>query len=127
MPEDDPVRLQLIQDGEQLFIDMGCAACHVPELAGADGPVRVYSDFLLHDIADPARQQVDEPGVEPREFRTAPLWGTRDTAPYLHDGSAETTDDAIRGHHGEAQAAADAYEALFFVDKPKVLEFLRSL
>jgi CxxC motif-containing protein (DUF1111 family) len=127
LPE-DPVLRKRVDKGEENFIAIGCARCHVPELAGTDGPVPLYSDFLLHDVADPGRRQVDEPGVEPREFRTAPLRGLRDTAPYLHDGSAETIADAItRGHHGEAEAARERFQALSFDERSKVVEFLRSL
>jgi len=31
----------------------------------------------------------------------APLWGVRDSGPYLHDGGAETIQDAIAMHGGE--------------------------
>ncbi|MBI4605053.1 MAG: c-type cytochrome [Planctomycetes bacterium] len=124
----DPAEAQRVSEGEALFDAIGCDSCHAPSLQGADGPVRAYSDFLLHDVADPARRQVDESGVDPREFRTAPLWGIRDTAPYLHDGSAESIADAVfQGHFGEAQATRQAFEALSTEEKAKVVEFLMSL
>jgi hypothetical protein len=128
LPE-DPVALARIAEGEEIFLAAGCARCHLPELPGADGPVRAYTDFLLHEVADPGRQQVDENGVAPREFRTAPLWGFRDTGPYLHDGSAEDLNQAIlKGHFGEAQAAREAYEALDpILQKPRLQAFLDSL
>ena len=44
-----------------------------------------------------------ETGVLPSEFRTAPLWGIVDTAPYMHDGSAETLFDAILHHDGRSR------------------------
>ncbi len=117
-----------VEDGETIFAALGCVSCHVPELVGDEGAVRAYSDFLLHQIADPARYQVDESGVDPREFRTAPLWGLRDTEPYLHDGSAETVRDAVlRGHHGEAMNPRQAFEARTPDDQHKVEEFLKSL
>jgi CxxC motif-containing protein (DUF1111 family) len=127
VPE-SPFERERIASGEQLFADAGCVRCHLPELAGADGPVRAYSDFLLHEVADPARVNVNEPGVEPREFRTAPLWGLRDTGPYLHDGSAESVRAAIeQGHHGEAAAARAAFRALTFDEQARIEEFLLSL
>ena len=64
---------------------------------------------------------------EPGEFRTAPLWGLRQTAPYLHDGSAESIRDAILLHFGEAEASKTAFEALSFDEQSKLLEFLLSL
>ena len=127
LPE-DPVSLDRINQGEVLFGNIGCDSCHLPVLDGADGPVRVYSDFLLHDVADPARRNVNEPGVAPGEFRTAPFLGLRDTAPYLHDGAAETLNEAILfGHHGEATTARDAYAALSLLEKSQIQAFLLSL
>jgi CxxC motif-containing protein (DUF1111 family) len=61
------------------------------------------------------------------EFRTPPLWGVADSAPYLHDGRAETLDDAIRLHDGQARAAADAYEQLDGEARGEVLAFLGTL
>lgn len=117
-----------VSEGEDLFTAIGCASCHVPELEGPEGAVAAYSDFLLHDVANPARLNVPESGVEPREFRTAPLWGVRDTAPYLHDGSAETLERAIRdGHHGEAAGVRLAWDALAQQNQAKVIAFLLSL
>ncbi len=125
---DDPARVQSIEEGEAIFGTLGCGSCHVPELVGPDGPVSAYSDFLLHDVGNPDRFHVDEPGVEPGEFRTAPLWGLRDTGPYLHDGSAATVRDAIvEGHFGEATDARERYNALPFVDKLLLEDFLLSL
>ncbi len=124
----EPAAAQRVAEGEEAFSLAGCGACHLPSLAGSDGPVRAYSDFLLHDVANPARYQVGEPGVDPREFRTAPLWGLRDTGPYLHDGSAETVEAAVlEGHFGEASAARTAFEALPAGGRAKILEFLMSL
>ena len=124
----DPVSLDRINQGEVLFGNMGCDSCHLPVLNGPDGPVAAYSDFLLHKVADPAQYNVNEPGVEPGEFRTAPFLGLRDTAPYLHDGSAETLEEAIfLGHYGEAMAARNAYSALTLLEKSQVQAFLLSL
>jgi hypothetical protein len=124
----NPAALQRIEEGERLFHATGCDRCHVPSLSGSDGPVPAYSDFLLHDVADPGRRQVDEPDVAPREFRTAPLWGLRNTGPYLHDGSAETIRAAVTtGHFGEATAVRAAFEALSSDEKVMVVEMLMSL
>ncbi|MGB7347706.1 MAG: di-heme oxidoredictase family protein, partial [Pirellulaceae bacterium] len=37
-----------------------------------------------------------------REWRTPPLWGVADSAPYLHDGRAKTLHEAVLWHGGEA-------------------------
>ncbi|MEM7231680.1 MAG: di-heme oxidoredictase family protein [Planctomycetota bacterium] len=124
---DDEVVQATIAEGEQIFVQIGCAKCHLPSLEGNEGPVAAYSDFLLHDVADPARYFVEEGEIAPREFRTAPLWGIRDTAPYMHDGAAESIEDAVRQHFGEAAASRDAFEALGFLDLDRVMVFLESL
>lgn len=111
--------------GEQVFAELGCDACHVPQL----GEARLYSDLLLHDVADPFAPLVDQEGetVLPTEFRTPPLWGIVHTAPYLHDGRAFTLDDAILGHFGEAAPSKEAWEALSEADQAALRVFLESL
>ena len=34
-------------------------------------------------------------GASQREWRTPPLWGFRDSGPYLHDGRAQNLDEAV--------------------------------
>ncbi len=63
----------------------------------------------------------------PREWRTPPLWGVADTAPYLHDGRAATLEDAILWHGGEAEASRDLYVELPRESKDLLLSFLSSL
>lgn len=62
-----------------------------------------------------------------REWRTPPLWGVADSAPYLHDGRAETLDAAIRWHAGEASFSAQRYRSLSSEQRDSLLAFLRCL
>jgi CxxC motif-containing protein (DUF1111 family) len=62
-----------------------------------------------------------------REWRTPPLWGVADTAPYLHDGRAATLQEAIMWHGGEGASAKERFAALSQADKDLVLLFLSSL
>ncbi len=62
-----------------------------------------------------------------REWRTPPLWGVADTAPYLHDGRAETLEDAILWHGGEAKWSRDDYAKLPRPQQKLVIKFLKSL
>ncbi len=62
-----------------------------------------------------------------REWRTPPLWGVADSAPYLHDGRAETLDAAILWHGGEAQDSTTKYRSLSRDDRRQVVAFLKSL
>lgn len=138
--------------GKELFGKIGCAACHVPDLGGVKG---VYSDFLLYKIEDgtgeeagvnagvigytsKARRPHSGPPIPPEnsrpdgapttlEWKTPPLWGVADSAPYLHDGSAPTLFDAILRHQGDAKSVTAAYENLSGFDRGAVIAFLESL
>jgi CxxC motif-containing protein (DUF1111 family) len=114
-------------EGEGLFVLVGCADCHTPALEGPDGPVPLYSDLLLHEILPPAMLGIEDTSAGMHEFRTAPLWGLAGTAPYLHDGSAETPEQAILGHAGEGSAARDAFSALPPEQRSALEAFLSSL
>jgi len=119
--------LATVARGEEVFDEVGCAACHIPSLPGADGPVPLYSDLLLHAMRDEILGGIEEASAEVHEFRTAPLWGLSQTAPYLHDGRADTIAQAIEGHAGEAQAVRDGYLTLSDEDRVALLAFLETL
>jgi CxxC motif-containing protein (DUF1111 family) len=141
-PRDEKAR----KAGKALFKSIGCAECHVEKLGDVEG---LYSDLLLHamspELADTpsygaflagaAAQPVNPAGVRPaergiareEEWRTPPLWGLRDSAPYLHDGRASSLDEAIALHGGEASVAARRYRQLPPRDQAQLQLFLRSL
>jgi hypothetical protein len=62
-----------------------------------------------------------------QEWRTPPLWGLKDSAPYLHDGRAATVVEAIALHGGEAEACTKRYLALPAGDRLAMLAFLECL
>ena len=66
-------------------------------------------------------------GARRLEWRTPPLWGIRDSAPYLHDGRAATLDQAIAFHRGEADRSSDLYFELNAEEREQVRAFLHSL
>jgi CxxC motif-containing protein (DUF1111 family) len=124
------------QLGAARFTALGCARCHVPELASSRGPVRAYTDLLLHDLgpelADGLAFGVPQsaslaPPTSAGEFRTQPLWGVALSAPFLHDGRAETLHDAIALHAGEAAAARDLYLSLSETERAELIAFLEHL
>jgi CxxC motif-containing protein (DUF1111 family) len=140
-----------LKAGKSLFKSIGCADCHVEKVGSVDG---IYSDLLLHamapELADtpsyaaflsgadappgnarPIPAEARPAGrngvVTEEEWRTPPLWGVRDSAPYLHDGRAATLDDAIRLHGGEAAFAVRRYRQLPPRDQAELQAFLLSL
>ncbi|HEX5104465.1 MAG TPA: di-heme oxidoredictase family protein [Pirellulaceae bacterium] len=62
-----------------------------------------------------------------QEWRTPPLWGLQDSAPYLHDGRAATVIEAIALHGGEAEACTKRYLGLPAGDRLAMLAFLECL
>lgn len=132
-----PIELQTpgIDEGRALFAEVGCDGCHRERLGDVEG---LYSDLLLHDLGPElsdagggygvALQAAADPGAaQPGEWRTPPLWGLRDSAPYLHDGMAPTVERAIDLHAGEASAVVRAWRRLSDADRAAIGVFLGSL
>ncbi|MSR60865.1 MAG: hypothetical protein EXS08_00265 [Planctomycetes bacterium] len=124
------------QRGKALFGELGCAKCHVPELSSSRGPVRAYSDLLLHDMGPDLADELPfglpqasrlAPANTAAEFRTQPLWGVSLSAPFLHDGRAETLAEAIELHGGEARAIRDAFLARPTPERADLIVFLEHL
>jgi CxxC motif-containing protein (DUF1111 family) len=66
-------------------------------------------------------------GATAREWRTPPLWGFRDTAPYLHDGRAANLEEAVALHGGQAARSAQKFFRLSPEQRLEVEVFLKSL
>jgi CxxC motif-containing protein (DUF1111 family) len=123
--------------GRKLFDGVGCADCHTPNLGSVEG---IYSDLLLHRMGrelvgggyygEPSVPLPDGTSGEsaaPSEWRTPPLWGVADSAPYLHDGRAATLEDAILLHGGQGKRAAQRFERLAAADQARLIAFLKTL
>jgi CxxC motif-containing protein (DUF1111 family) len=120
--------------GEQLFVTIGCAQCHVTTLNSGSSSVAAldhqtyhpYSDFLLHDMGT-LGDGLEMASSTGSEVRTEPLWGLRFINRFLHDGRATTLEQAIAAHDGQGRASRDAFAALAADAKAEVIAFLRSL
>jgi CxxC motif-containing protein (DUF1111 family) len=129
------------EHGKRLFNEIGCAVCHAPDLGSVKG---LYSDLLLHKVEDdqriargvasyynpePPPPEPDPRSVDPlpNEWRTPPLWGCADSAPYFHDGGAATLEAAILRHAGTAKPVAKAFRELARADQDAVVAFLATL
>jgi CxxC motif-containing protein (DUF1111 family) len=130
----DPSEKGLFERGEIVFKQIGCAVCHTPDLGGVSG---IYSDLLLHRLSSRSDQgggYSEEPTVPlpdghplPDEWKTPPLWGVADSAPYFHDGKSPTLEDAIFRHRGDAVSVSKAFETLPATDRTSIIRFLQSL
>lgn len=93
--------------GEQLFFSskLNCGSCHVPPFFGADSSLPVdqqYYNIGLYNLAgnnyandDNGLFTVSKKETDKGKFRTPTLRNLLFTAPYFHDGSAETLEDAL--------------------------------
>ncbi|MDV7340240.1 di-heme oxidoredictase family protein [Terasakiella sp. A23] len=115
-------------DDQGLFKSTGCADCHIPTLPIKNGhQVTAYSDLLLHDMGPALSDGIKEGLATGSEWRTQPLWGTKDTKYFLHDGRAQSVEEAVNWHGGEAQKAKERFNALNKSDKTILLNFVNSL
>jgi CxxC motif-containing protein (DUF1111 family) len=127
---------QSVARGRQLFNSIGCAECHVPDLGSIEG---VYSDFLLHRmggdlVGDGGSYNAPQPSPSPGldsplsdEWRTPPLWGVADSAPYLHDGRAATLQEAIMLHGGQAAESLRKFRGQSVGQQADLINFLKSM
>jgi CxxC motif-containing protein (DUF1111 family) len=130
LPE-EPRALALVKRGEELFSSAGCADCHTPNLGSVEG---VYTDLRLYDLEPPKSSgysttvpEVPLPLHEPdlAEWKTPPLWGVADSAPYFHDGASLTLDSAILRHDGAAKRSRENLRKA--EDRQAVIAFLMTL
>lgn len=124
--------IKVVGRGEALFASIGCADCHVPDIDGVQG---VYSDFCLHSLTDNLSAGYtketdvplpkDHPSLD--EWKTPPLWGVADSAPYFHDGGSPDLESAIERHAGSGRIVRNRYRELPADDRAALISFLKTL
>ncbi|MEX1197931.1 MAG: cytochrome c peroxidase [Pseudohongiellaceae bacterium] len=87
--------------GLQHFMDLGCAACHNGELLGGDslqkfGMVGDYWEYTGSPEPHEGLMATTGDESDRHVFRVSPLRNVAGTAPYFHDASVETLDEAVR-------------------------------
>jgi CxxC motif-containing protein (DUF1111 family) len=130
---------RVIEAARASFEEIGCADCHRPSLGNIEG---IYSDLLLHDMGPELTSvamtlyygptvQVDVPTssslADGSEWRTPPLWGYRDSGPYLHDGRARNLHEVVKAHKGQALESAMKFSQLSEQRQLDIEQFLNSL
>jgi CxxC motif-containing protein (DUF1111 family) len=131
--------------GEAIFAHVGCSVCHVQTITTApagtiiDGSTFVvpealgnkiihpFGDFLLHDIGTGDGIVQVGPQDTANKLRTAPLWGLRDKARFMHDLRSLSLENAIMRHEGEAREAARRFRELSPEDREELITFLHTL
>jgi CxxC motif-containing protein (DUF1111 family) len=141
-----PVRRQVddarVRRGEELFVQVRCAVCHVPELTTGPFPelpqlahqtIQPFTDLLLHDMGEALADGRPDYLATGREWRTPPLWGiglsekVNGAGAFLHDGRARNFTEAILWHDGEAEVSREAFRRLERRDRAALVAFLQSL
>lgn len=88
-------------NGASLFVSKGCATCHSGQIFTDS------NNALLHDVGTLMPESGQRLGATLTGIDTPSLLGVWRTAPYLHDGSAPTLEDAIAAHLNIAVTAAE--------------------
>ncbi|TND00639.1 MAG: thiol oxidoreductase [Bacteroidetes bacterium] len=131
-----------VAEGKQLFVNIGCAKCHIPEWTTPASDIAAlgnktfypYTDLLLHDMGPGLDDGYTEGKALSSEWRTTPLWGlglskNSQGGEYflMHDGRAKTIREAILLHGGEGQGSRDQFNGMSETEKLKLEKFLESL
>ena len=92
--------------GQQVFIAQGCAKCHSGD-AFTDSATATVHDIGTMNDASGSRLGGELHGID-----TPTLLGLWNTAPYLHNGSAPTLQEAVLAHDGVDEEDFEANELL---------------
>ena len=130
------------EQGKATFLTLGCQSCHTPKLTTGQSNFSPllsqrdfypFTDLLLHDMGEGLASGMAEFDAQPREWRTAPLWGiglseqVSKRKGFLHDGRANTLEEAILWHGGEAENIIADYLTLSKHQRNTLIYFLESL
>jgi CxxC motif-containing protein (DUF1111 family) len=131
--------------GQALFTHVGCSVCHVQSIITAPAGTIVnggmfvvpaalgnkiihpFSDFLLHDIGTGDGIVQVGPQDTANKLRTAPLWGLREKARFMHDLKSLSLENAIIRHEGEARETSRRFRDLSAEDRDALITFLHTL
>lgn len=112
------------QRGLRTFINVGCAGCHEGPLFGGS---RMHVFGVFEDYRKLTGSSGDDPGLMEKTgqdkdrhvFRVQPLRNVAKTAPYFHDGSVATLDQAVtvmaRAQLGRALSGEQAKDISAFL------------
>jgi len=96
--------------GFNKFVESGCAACHNGAYVGGNAFQKIGMVHPWPNTADLGREQVTKKDSDKFLFKVPSLRNVARTAPYFHDGSLTTLNEAIRkmGMHQLGKNLTDA-------------------
>lgn len=83
------------QEGLRTFVRIGCPGCHTGRLVGG-GTFRKLGRVVALATDDPGRADATGDASESGYFKVPSLRNVHQTAPYFHDGSITTLEEAVR-------------------------------
>lgn len=131
-----------VSDGRDYFYSIGCHQCHRPSYVTrqlTDFPhlskqtIWPYTDLLLHDMGPELGDRRPDYLATGNEWRTPPLWGVglgeqvNGSNNLLHDGRAQSVEEAIIWHGGEAQETRTRFVNLPLKHRQALIAFVESL
>jgi cytochrome c peroxidase len=87
---------ELEKRGLKLFLDSGCMVCHTGRFLGGSMFERVGVVEPWPNQVDRGRGEITRAAGDEMMFKVPSLRNVEKTAPYFHDGSAETLEAAVR-------------------------------
>ncbi len=142
VPERRNLQKKSVKNGRNLFYQAGCANCHQPsyvtqKVAGFEHlstqTIWPYTDLLLHDMGEQLADGRPDYLATGNEWRTPPLWGVglrkliNGSDNLLHDGRAQTVEEAILWHGGEAEKSKLYFVRLSSEQRLHLVAFVNSL
>lgn len=135
--------------GALLFQQVNCTGCHTPQFTTQTGDILIggraapeaikgqtiypFTDMLLHDMGEGLADNRRDFMATGNEWKTRPLWGigltktVNPAAGFLHDGRADSIEEAILWHGGEAQNSKEGFMALTKTERASLVAFVMSL
>ncbi len=113
--------------GLQTFVNSGCGSCHNGAVLGGNmfqkfGVFAKYEDFTKSKTLDEGRFTVTKNEADKSIFKVSGLRNIEKTAPYFHDGSVESLEQAIK-----IMAKVELNKDLTDAETVEIATFLKSL
>jgi cytochrome c peroxidase len=107
--------------GGELFVRTGCTACHMGSTLGGQlyQKLGLVKDYPTEDMG---RFEVTKNEADKKVFKVPSLRNVSKTAPYFHDGSVKTLEEAV-SKMGEYQLGRQLSDS----DVASIVKFLNSL
>jgi cytochrome c peroxidase len=119
---DDTALTEAEQKGALKFMENGCMACHMGPLFGGNGFQKVGAVKPWPNDKDRGRKDLTKNDADDMMFKVPSLRNIEKTAPYFHDGSVASLDEAVKmmARHQLGRELSDE-------DTASIVTFLKTL